>query len=77
MTGNPQSGGASPTEPPLGLGQTVVAGLAEGLLDFGVVKVCFSSGYFRNDSFFFKVKIGIICMFLWEYTGCVPGSSGS
>lgn len=53
MAGNPQSGGASPTEPPLGLGQTVVAGLAEGLLDFGVVKVCFSSGYFKNDFFFF------------------------
>lgn len=40
MAGKPQSGGASPTEPPLGLGQTVVAGLAEGLLDIGVVKVC-------------------------------------
>lgn len=40
MAGKPQSGGASPTEQPLGLGQTVVAGLAEGLLDLGVVKVC-------------------------------------
>uniref|UniRef100_UPI003AAC74CA 1-phosphatidylinositol 4,5-bisphosphate phosphodiesterase epsilon-1-like n=1 Tax=Centroberyx gerrardi TaxID=166262 RepID=UPI003AAC74CA len=39
--GKPQSGGASPTEPPLGLGQTVVAGLAEGLLDLGVVKAVF------------------------------------
>lgn len=38
--GKPQSGGASPTEQPLGLGQAVVAGLAEGLLDLGVVKVC-------------------------------------
>lgn len=63
MAGNPQSGGAFPTDPPLGLGQTVLAGLAEGLLDFGVVKVCFSSDYFKNV-FFFKVKIGIICMFL-------------
>lgn len=50
MAGNPQSGGAFPT---LGLGQMVLAGLAEGLLDFGVVKVCFSSGYFKNDFFFF------------------------
>lgn len=40
MAGKPQSAAASPTEPPLGLGQTVVAGLAEGLLDLGVVKVC-------------------------------------
>lgn len=40
MTGKPQSGGASPPEQPPGLGQTVVAGLAEGLLDLGVVKVC-------------------------------------
>ncbi|XP_076616405.1 1-phosphatidylinositol 4,5-bisphosphate phosphodiesterase epsilon-1 isoform X2 [Chaetodon auriga] len=39
--GKPQSGGASPTEQPLGLGQTVVAGLAEGLLDLGVVKAVF------------------------------------
>ncbi|XP_056881029.1 1-phosphatidylinositol 4,5-bisphosphate phosphodiesterase epsilon-1 isoform X2 [Takifugu flavidus] len=39
--GNPQKGGASPTEPPLGLGQAVVAGLAEGLLDLGVVKAVF------------------------------------
>ncbi|XP_044033879.1 1-phosphatidylinositol 4,5-bisphosphate phosphodiesterase epsilon-1 isoform X3 [Siniperca chuatsi] len=39
--GKPQSGGSSPTEPPLGLGQTVVAGLAEGLLDLGVVKAVF------------------------------------
>uniref|UniRef100_A0A3P9MIG5 Phosphoinositide phospholipase C n=1 Tax=Oryzias latipes TaxID=8090 RepID=A0A3P9MIG5_ORYLA len=37
----PQSGGASPTEQPLGLGQTVMAGLAEGLLDLGVVKAVF------------------------------------
>lgn len=40
MAGKPQSGGASSPEQPLGLGQTVVAGLAEGLLDLGVVKVC-------------------------------------
>lgn len=40
MAGKPQNGGSSPTEQPLGLGQTVVAGLAEGLLDLGVVKVC-------------------------------------
>ncbi|XP_029312319.1 LOW QUALITY PROTEIN: 1-phosphatidylinositol 4,5-bisphosphate phosphodiesterase epsilon-1 [Cottoperca gobio] len=39
--GKPQSGGASPAEQPLGLGQTVVAGLAEGLLDLGVVKAVF------------------------------------
>uniref|UniRef100_A0A671WLK3 Phosphoinositide phospholipase C n=1 Tax=Sparus aurata TaxID=8175 RepID=A0A671WLK3_SPAAU len=39
--GKPQSGVASPTEPPLGLGQTVVAGLSEGLLDLGVVKAVF------------------------------------
>ncbi|XP_075884265.1 1-phosphatidylinositol 4,5-bisphosphate phosphodiesterase epsilon-1 isoform X2 [Nelusetta ayraudi] len=39
--GKPQSAAASPTEPPLGLGQTVVAGLAEGLLDLGVVKAVF------------------------------------
>ncbi|XP_070846751.1 1-phosphatidylinositol 4,5-bisphosphate phosphodiesterase epsilon-1 [Chaetodon trifascialis] len=39
--GKPQSGGATPTEQPLGLGQTVVAGLAEGLLDLGVVKAVF------------------------------------
>ncbi|KAM6964739.1 1-phosphatidylinositol 4,5-bisphosphate phosphodiesterase epsilon-1 isoform 1-T1 [Tautogolabrus adspersus] len=39
--GKPQSGGASPSEPPLGLGQAVVAGLAEGLLDLGVVKAVF------------------------------------
>lgn len=45
MAGKPQSGGASPTEPPLGLGQTVVAGLAEGLLDLGVVKVCCANLY--------------------------------
>uniref|UniRef100_A0A665W4E4 Phosphoinositide phospholipase C n=1 Tax=Echeneis naucrates TaxID=173247 RepID=A0A665W4E4_ECHNA len=36
-----RSGGASPPEQPLGLGQTVVAGLAEGLLDLGVVKAVF------------------------------------
>uniref|UniRef100_A0A3P9I684 Phosphoinositide phospholipase C n=1 Tax=Oryzias latipes TaxID=8090 RepID=A0A3P9I684_ORYLA len=35
------NGGASPTEQPLGLGQTVMAGLAEGLLDLGVVKAVF------------------------------------
>uniref|UniRef100_A0A8C3AG71 Phosphoinositide phospholipase C n=1 Tax=Cyclopterus lumpus TaxID=8103 RepID=A0A8C3AG71_CYCLU len=39
--GKPQSGGASPTEQPLGLGQAVVAGLAEGLLDLGWVKAVF------------------------------------
>uniref|UniRef100_A0A672JF31 Phosphoinositide phospholipase C n=1 Tax=Salarias fasciatus TaxID=181472 RepID=A0A672JF31_SALFA len=32
---------ASPPEQPLGLGQTVAAGLAEGLLDIGVVKAVF------------------------------------
>ncbi|XP_061911649.1 1-phosphatidylinositol 4,5-bisphosphate phosphodiesterase epsilon-1 isoform X2 [Entelurus aequoreus] len=37
----PQSGGISPTEPPLGMGQAVVAGLAEGLLDLAVVKAVF------------------------------------
>lgn len=56
MAGNPQRGRASPTEPPLGLGQNVVAGLAEGLLDLGVVKVCFSSIYFNSDFFSFKLK---------------------
>lgn len=40
MAGKLQSGGASPIEQPLGLGHTVVAGLSEGLLDLGVVKVC-------------------------------------
>lgn len=40
MAGKPQSGGASPADQPLGLGHTVLAGLAEGLLDLGVVKVC-------------------------------------
>lgn len=54
MAVNPQSGGASPTEPPLGLGQTVVAGLAEGLLDFGVVKVC-SVDIVRMIFFFLKL----------------------
>ncbi|XP_036072992.1 1-phosphatidylinositol 4,5-bisphosphate phosphodiesterase epsilon-1 isoform X2 [Oryzias melastigma] len=39
--GKPHSGGASVTEQPLGLGQTVAAGLAEGLLDLGVVKAVF------------------------------------
>ncbi|XP_058477625.1 1-phosphatidylinositol 4,5-bisphosphate phosphodiesterase epsilon-1 [Solea solea] len=39
--GKPQSGGASPSDQPLGLGQTVVAGLAEGLLDLGVLKAVF------------------------------------
>ncbi|CAK6981814.1 -phosphatidylinositol 4%2C5-bisphosphate phosphodiesterase epsilon-1 isoform X2 [Scomber scombrus] len=39
--GKPQNGGSSLTEQPLGLGQTVVAGLAEGLLDLGVVKAVF------------------------------------
>uniref|UniRef100_A0A8C9X9V5 Phosphoinositide phospholipase C n=1 Tax=Sander lucioperca TaxID=283035 RepID=A0A8C9X9V5_SANLU len=39
--GKPQSGGAASTEQPLGLGQTVLAGLAEGLLDLGVVKAVF------------------------------------
>lgn len=40
LAGKPQSGGASPMEQPPGLGQSVVPGLAEGLLDIGVVKVC-------------------------------------
>ncbi|XP_042363571.1 1-phosphatidylinositol 4,5-bisphosphate phosphodiesterase epsilon-1 isoform X2 [Plectropomus leopardus] len=39
--GKPQSGGASSTDQPLGLGQMVVAGLAEGLLDLAVVKAVF------------------------------------
>ncbi|XP_042079241.1 1-phosphatidylinositol 4,5-bisphosphate phosphodiesterase epsilon-1 isoform X2 [Haplochromis burtoni] len=39
--GKPQSGGPSPAEQPLGLGQPVVAGLAEGLLDLGIVKAVF------------------------------------
>ncbi|XP_074519567.1 1-phosphatidylinositol 4,5-bisphosphate phosphodiesterase epsilon-1 isoform X2 [Halichoeres trimaculatus] len=39
--GKPQSGGASPSEPPVGLGQAVVAGLTEGLLDLGIVKAVF------------------------------------
>ncbi|KAM7381628.1 hypothetical protein PAMA_012464 [Pampus argenteus] len=39
--GKPSNGGAFLTEQPLGLGQTVVAGLAEGLLDLGVVKAVF------------------------------------
>ncbi|XP_077406391.1 1-phosphatidylinositol 4,5-bisphosphate phosphodiesterase epsilon-1 isoform X2 [Vanacampus margaritifer] len=39
--GKPQNGGVTPAEQPLGLGQTVVAGLAEGLLDLGVVKAVF------------------------------------
>ncbi|XP_026206755.1 1-phosphatidylinositol 4,5-bisphosphate phosphodiesterase epsilon-1 isoform X2 [Anabas testudineus] len=39
--GKPQSGGASPPEQPFGLGQTVAAGLAEGLLDLAVVKAVF------------------------------------
>uniref|UniRef100_A0A3Q0RX65 Phosphoinositide phospholipase C n=1 Tax=Amphilophus citrinellus TaxID=61819 RepID=A0A3Q0RX65_AMPCI len=39
--GKPQSGGTSPTEHPLGLGQPVVAGLAEGLLELGIVKAVF------------------------------------
>ncbi|XP_054623295.1 1-phosphatidylinositol 4,5-bisphosphate phosphodiesterase epsilon-1 isoform X3 [Dunckerocampus dactyliophorus] len=39
--GKPQSGGISPMEQPLGLGQAVVAGLAEGLLDLAVVKAVF------------------------------------
>ncbi|XP_037547362.1 1-phosphatidylinositol 4,5-bisphosphate phosphodiesterase epsilon-1 [Nematolebias whitei] len=39
--GKPQSGGGSSSEHPLGLGQSVVAGLAEGLLDLGVVKAVF------------------------------------
>ncbi|XP_041670988.1 1-phosphatidylinositol 4,5-bisphosphate phosphodiesterase epsilon-1 isoform X2 [Cheilinus undulatus] len=39
--GKPQSGGASLSEPPVGLGQPVMAGLTEGLLDLGVVKAVF------------------------------------
>ncbi|XP_068161011.1 1-phosphatidylinositol 4,5-bisphosphate phosphodiesterase epsilon-1 isoform X2 [Antennarius striatus] len=39
--GKPQRGMAFPSEPPLGLGQTVVAGLSEGLLDLSVVKAVF------------------------------------
>ncbi|KAK0154529.1 1-phosphatidylinositol 4,5-bisphosphate phosphodiesterase epsilon-1 [Merluccius polli] len=39
--GKPRSGGALATEPPAGLGQAVSAGLAEGLLDLGVVKAVF------------------------------------
>ncbi|KAM9424872.1 1-phosphatidylinositol 4,5-bisphosphate phosphodiesterase epsilon-1 isoform 2-T3 [Pholidichthys leucotaenia] len=39
--GKPQSGGASLTEQPLGLGQSVATGLAEGLLDLGLVKAVF------------------------------------
>ncbi|XP_015230727.1 PREDICTED: 1-phosphatidylinositol 4,5-bisphosphate phosphodiesterase epsilon-1 isoform X2 [Cyprinodon variegatus] len=39
--GKPQSGGASPTEQPPGLGQSVMSGLAEGLLDLTVVKAVF------------------------------------
>ncbi|XP_070708116.1 1-phosphatidylinositol 4,5-bisphosphate phosphodiesterase epsilon-1 [Pempheris klunzingeri] len=39
--GKPQSGGASTTETPPGLGQTVAVGLAEGLLDVGVIKAVF------------------------------------
>uniref|UniRef100_A0A8D0CRH4 Phosphoinositide phospholipase C n=1 Tax=Sander lucioperca TaxID=283035 RepID=A0A8D0CRH4_SANLU len=41
LSQRPQSGGAASTEQPLGLGQTVLAGLAEGLLDLGVVKAVF------------------------------------
>uniref|UniRef100_A0A8C4ZDX2 Phosphoinositide phospholipase C n=1 Tax=Gadus morhua TaxID=8049 RepID=A0A8C4ZDX2_GADMO len=37
----PRCGGPPATEPPVGLGQTVFAGLAEGLLDLGVVKAVF------------------------------------
>lgn len=40
MTGKPPSSGSFSSEQPLGLGQPVVAGLAEGLLDLAVVKVC-------------------------------------
>lgn len=40
IAGKPQSGGASPSESPVGLGQAVVAGLTDGLLDLGIVKVC-------------------------------------
>ncbi|XP_047233215.1 1-phosphatidylinositol 4,5-bisphosphate phosphodiesterase epsilon-1 isoform X3 [Girardinichthys multiradiatus] len=39
--GKPQSGGASSTEHLPGLGHSVVPGLAEGLLDLGVVKAVF------------------------------------
>ncbi|XP_056152745.1 1-phosphatidylinositol 4,5-bisphosphate phosphodiesterase epsilon-1 [Lampris incognitus] len=39
--GKPHCGGASPAEPPAGVGQSVVAGLTEGLLDLGVVKAVF------------------------------------
>uniref|UniRef100_A0A7N9AT54 Phosphoinositide phospholipase C n=1 Tax=Mastacembelus armatus TaxID=205130 RepID=A0A7N9AT54_9TELE len=39
--GKPQSTGASPPEQPPGLGQAVVVGLTEGLLDLGVVKAVF------------------------------------
>uniref|UniRef100_A0A3Q2YJB7 Phosphoinositide phospholipase C n=1 Tax=Hippocampus comes TaxID=109280 RepID=A0A3Q2YJB7_HIPCM len=39
--GKAQNGGVPPTEPPPGLGQTVVAGLAEGLLDLAAVKAVF------------------------------------
>ncbi|XP_068610524.1 1-phosphatidylinositol 4,5-bisphosphate phosphodiesterase epsilon-1 [Brachionichthys hirsutus] len=39
--GKPQGGVAFPSEPPLGLGQTVAAGLSEGLLDLSVVKAVF------------------------------------
>ncbi|XP_061665824.1 1-phosphatidylinositol 4,5-bisphosphate phosphodiesterase epsilon-1 isoform X2 [Syngnathoides biaculeatus] len=39
--GKPQSGGISPTEQPPGLGQNAAAGLAEGLLDVGVLKAVF------------------------------------
>ncbi|XP_030195770.1 1-phosphatidylinositol 4,5-bisphosphate phosphodiesterase epsilon-1 isoform X2 [Gadus morhua] len=39
--GKPRCGGPPATEPPVGLGQTVFAGLAEGLLDLGVVKAVF------------------------------------
>ncbi|XP_035997704.1 1-phosphatidylinositol 4,5-bisphosphate phosphodiesterase epsilon-1 isoform X4 [Fundulus heteroclitus] len=39
--GKPQSGGASVTEQPPGLGLSVFPGLAEGLLDLGVVKAVF------------------------------------
>ncbi|KAM9716500.1 1-phosphatidylinositol 4,5-bisphosphate phosphodiesterase epsilon-1 isoform 5-T8 [Menidia menidia] len=39
--GKPQSGGGSPVDQPLALGQPVAAGLAEGLMDLGVVKAVF------------------------------------
>ncbi|XP_037134464.1 1-phosphatidylinositol 4,5-bisphosphate phosphodiesterase epsilon-1 isoform X4 [Syngnathus acus] len=39
--GKPPNGGVSPTEQPPGLGQSVAAGLAEGLLDLVVVKAVF------------------------------------